>query len=191
MASRRRFVKLSKFLALLLRHHPERFGLQLDESGWASLPKVMDILARLPNFQWVDRSDVMHVVRQGTGDGKKRFRIEDDRIRALYGHSLDQHVQYRPVRPPARLYHGTSPGAISTIARQGLKPMGRQYVHLSPDRETAVDVGARHAARPVVISVRAQEADGAGITFYHPEEGVYLSQPIPPTFLELPQQKRP
>ncbi|HIP87010.1 MAG TPA: hypothetical protein EYH27_01050, partial [Anaerolineales bacterium] len=30
-------VRLSKFLALILRHQPERFGLVLDEEGWASL----------------------------------------------------------------------------------------------------------------------------------------------------------
>jgi RNA:NAD 2'-phosphotransferase (TPT1/KptA family) len=32
----RRLMKLSKFLALILRHQPERFALELDEEGWAS-----------------------------------------------------------------------------------------------------------------------------------------------------------
>jgi putative RNA 2'-phosphotransferase len=63
--------------------------------------------------------------------------------------------------------------------------MDRQYVHLSPDRETAILVGSRHAARPIVITIRAAEAHGAGIGFYHPTEAVYLAEMIPPTFLEV------
>jgi putative RNA 2'-phosphotransferase len=182
----RRLIKLSKFLALILRHQPERFALELDEEGWTPLSEVIEILKGLPNFRWANRSDVMEVVEEGTGDGKKRFEVEDGRIRALYGHSFDRPIQYEPAPPPARLYHGSSPDALAAIEREGLKPMGRQYVHLSPDRETAIKVGSRHGARPVVITVRAAEAHDAGIEFYHPEEAVYLARRVPPRFLELP-----
>jgi putative RNA 2'-phosphotransferase len=64
--------------------------------------------------------------------------------------------------------------------------MERQYVHLSLDRETAVKVGSRHTAHPVIVTVRAAEAHDAGIDFYHPEEAVYLAKRIPPQFLDLP-----
>ncbi len=191
MTNERRRIKLSKFLAYVLRHHPERYGLQLDDAGWTSLPQVLDILASLPSHRWADRSDVVDLVRHGTGDGKKRFEIEGDRIRALYGHSFDRRVQHEPVSPPERLYHGTSPKALETIRHQGLKPMGRQVVHLSRDRETAHRVGSRHASQPVVVTVRAAEAHQAGVTFYQPERGIYLSEPIPPAFLDLPETKRP
>jgi putative RNA 2'-phosphotransferase len=186
MKRQRRLIKLSKFLALILRHQPERFALELDAEGWASLSEVMEILRGLPNFRWANRSDVMEVVEEGTGDGKKRFEVEEGRIRALYGHSFDRPIQYEPSPPPARLYHGTSPGALEAIRREGLKPMERQYVHLSPDHETAIKVGSRHTPRPVIITVRAAEAHDAGIGFYHPEEAVYLAQRVPPRFLELP-----
>jgi putative RNA 2'-phosphotransferase len=181
----RRLVKLSKFLALILRHQPERFALALDDEGWASRAEVMEILKGLPNFRWANRSDVMHVVEQGTGDGRKRFKVEGDRIRALYGHSFARRIRHERARPPDRLYHGTSPEAVEAIRREGLRPMGRQYVHLSPDRETAVRVGARHAPRPIVITIRATEANEAGIAFFHPEEAVYLAEQIPPAFLNL------
>jgi len=83
----RRIVKLSKFLALILRHQPERFGLALDEEGWASLAEVMEVLQGLPNFRWATRADVMHIVEHGSGDGKRRFEVEGERIRARYGHT--------------------------------------------------------------------------------------------------------
>ncbi len=80
-------IKLSKFLLLILRHQPERFGLRLDEEGWASLSEVMEILRGLPNFRWATRADVMRIVEEGSGDAKRRFEVDGERIRALYDHS--------------------------------------------------------------------------------------------------------
>jgi putative RNA 2'-phosphotransferase len=183
MKRSRRLVKLSKFLALILRHQPERFALALDEAGWASLPEVMEILRGLPNFRWATRADVMHLVEEGSGDGKKRFEVEDDRIRARYGHSIDRRIRYEPCLPPRHLYHGTAPQALESIRREGLQPMGRQHVHLSPDPETAASVGSRHAEEPVVLTVRAAEAHAAGVPFYQAGEGVYLTPHVPPVYL--------
>ena len=198
----RRLTKLSKFLALILRHQPERFALQLDEEGWASLAEVMEILHGLPNFRWATRADVMEIVEQGTADGstglatggsagltaggKRRFEVEGDRIRARYGHSLAQPVVYEPCVPPALLYHGTSPAALDAIRREGLRPMERQYVHLSPDMETALRVGARHDEQPIVLTIRAAEAHAAGIEFYQADEALYLAKHVPAEYLDLP-----
>jgi putative RNA 2'-phosphotransferase len=185
----RRLTKLSKFLALILRHQPERFGLALDEEGWAPLSEVMEILRGLPNFRWATRADVRAVVETGTGDEKRRFEIAEARIRARYGHSLAQPIRYEPCAPPATLYHGTSPDSLEAIRREGLQPMERQYVHLSPDPETATRVGARHDDRPVVLAVHAAEAHAAGIAFYQADESVYLAKCIPVEYLEIPGGK--
>ena len=75
-------VRLSKFLTLILRHQPERFGLRLDDQGWASLPEVLEILRGLPNFRWATRADVMTIVEEGSGDDRRRFEVEGERIRA-------------------------------------------------------------------------------------------------------------
>lgn len=185
MTDQRRLVKLSKFLALILRHQPERFGLPLDEEGWASLPEVMEILHGLPNFRWATRADVMAVVEQGTGDDKRRFEVAEGRIRARYGHSLARPIRYEPCIPPPLLYHGTAPESLETIRREGLRPMERQYVHLSPDPATAIRVGARHDDRPVVLTVRAADAHAAGVAFHQADESVYLAKRIPVEFLEI------
>jgi putative RNA 2'-phosphotransferase len=184
MTDRRRLIKLSKFLALILRHQPERFALELDDEGWASLPEVMEILRGLPNFRWVNHADVMEVVEEGTSDGKCRFQVDGNRIRARYGHSIAQPIRYEPCTPPSLLYHGTSPDRLEAIRREGLKPMERQYVHLSPNSETAIRVGARHADHPIVLSVRAADAHAAGVEFYRADEAVYLVRHIPPEFLD-------
>ena len=189
MTESRRLVKLSKFLALILRHQPERFAVALDEEGWTPLSEVMEILHGLPNFHWATRADVMTVVEEGTGDGKHRFEVAEGHIRARYGHSLAQPIRYEPCTPPRRLYHGTSPQSLESIRREGLRPMGRQYVHLSPDHKTAVRVGVRHTDQPIILTVRAAEAQAAGIKFYQADEAVYLVKHIPPEFLEVGKRK--
>ncbi len=182
-------VKLSKFLSLILRHQPERFGLKLDEEGWASLPEVMEILRGLPNFRWATRADVLELVEKGSGDDKRRFEVAGERIRARYGHTIALKTESPTCTPPSCLYHGTSPRALKHIRKEGLRPMRRQYVHLSADPETAARVGARHASNPVVLTVRAAEAAAAGISFYKVDESIYLSKAIPPEFLEFPSQE--
>lgn len=81
-----RMVRLSKFLSLLLRHHPARFPIPMDDEGYASLDEVLRILKGLPNFRWAGRKDVEEVV---AAHGRRRFEIDPKRrrIRALHGRS--------------------------------------------------------------------------------------------------------
>ncbi|MEA3459850.1 MAG: RNA 2'-phosphotransferase [Chloroflexota bacterium] len=187
----RRFRQLSKFLSLLLRHRPDRFGLPLDPQGWAKLDEVMEIIHSLPNLSWAAREDVLSIIREDTGDGKRRFELSEDGslIRATYGHSLDQKLKYRPIKSPPLLYHGTAPRALFSIRKDGLRPMGCEYVYLSADVETAIQVGRCRTNAPVLIAIQAAEAWAAGVEFYRTTEAVYLSQPIPPEFLEQFQSR--
>jgi putative RNA 2'-phosphotransferase len=84
----RRRVKLSRFLALILRHQPARFGLAPDAEGWVGLAEVLEILHGLPNFRWATRLDVTEIAQRGSGDGRLRFELDGGRIR------------YRPTQPP-------------------------------------------------------------------------------------------
>ena len=83
------------------------------------------------------------------------------------------------------LCHGTSPDVVDEILRSGLKPMGRQYVHLSPDRATATSVGGRKHATPVILLVDAKAADAAGIAFYRGNDHVWLADAVPPAFIAV------
>jgi putative RNA 2'-phosphotransferase len=63
--------------------------------------------------------------------------------------------------------------------------MRRQYVHLSIDVETAIQVGRRKARPPVVIQVRAGEAASRGVRFYRGNDMVWLADTVPPEYLAL------
>ena len=89
-----------------------------------------------------------------------------------------------PAEPPAYLYHGTVGHALDAIRADGLRPMNRHHVHLSPDRETAVRVGARRGT-PVVLAVDAGTMHRAGHLFHVSANGVWLTDSVPPEFLRL------
>jgi putative RNA 2'-phosphotransferase len=114
---------------------------------------------------------------------KQRHEMQGKRIRAMYGHSLPILRTRTNVSPPATLFHGTSESAFQNIRTEGLKPMGRQQVHLSVDVETAVEVGRRKAALPVVVGIRALLAHSSGVEFYRGNEKVWLADAIPPQYV--------
>ncbi len=115
----RRKVRVSKFLALVLRHDPARIGIELDPSGWAGIDELLAARHALP-----------------------------------------------------------------AVLADGLRPMARQYVHLSGDEATALEVGRRHG-HPVVLAVDSQRMYRDGHDFFVTANGVWLTERVPPSYLRL------
>ena len=170
----------SKFLSLVLRHEPQRIGIEMDASGWVVVDDLLEKLAL--NGQPLSRDELEEIFR--TSD-KKRFTLSPDktRIRAAQGHSIGVSLGLEPVEPPAVLYHGTAAKNVAMIRVEGLKPMSRDHVHLSLDRATAQKVGMRHG-RPHILRVRAAQMYANGQAFYRAENGVWLTDFIDPAFIE-------
>jgi putative RNA 2'-phosphotransferase len=175
----RRTVKVSKYLSKHLRHQPARIGLTLDESGWVEIGTLLEAAAA-HGFR-ISRDELDHVV--ATND-KQRFAIEGTRIRASQGHSIDVDLGLPPAKPPAYLYHGTVARNLDAIRAEGLRPMNRHDVHLSPDRDTAARVGARRG-RPVVLTVDAGAMHRDGHVFHVSANGVWLTEAVPPQYLRF------
>ena len=67
--------------------------------------------------------------------------------------------------------------------KDGLKPMTRQWVHISPTYETAMKVGSRHG-KPIVLRVKAKEFVAAGNKLFLSDNGVWLAMAVPSSYLE-------
>ena len=178
-------VRVSKQLALMLRHRPEAFGIALDRFGFAPLEDVL--VAVKERDAEITRSDIQEIVDD---PGKQRFEILEDRIRARYGHSVPIQLDREPVEPSEFLYHGTDPTAAEVIEREGLKPAGRQYVHLSLTPEVATQIGRRRSDTPVILRILAGQAHRAGIKFYDCGQ-VILTENVPPEFVERLSEEPP
>lgn len=173
--------KLSKFLSLILRHKPEEIGISLDEHGWAEVEPLMDGINRTGRYQ-IDRTVLEEIVRT---DEKGRYAFNEDgtKIRANQGHSVQVDVELTQCEPPEFLWHGTAGRFVPAILAEGLKPMSRLYVHLSPDEETARKVGTRHG-KPHIFRVKSGEMARQGYPFYKSANGVWLTERVPADYLE-------
>lgn len=168
--------KASKRLSYLLRHCREPLYISL-EGGWASVDQILHVLR-------ISRDQLDQIVAQ---DEKTRYAFDESgtKIRANQGHSIpDVRIEFTSPEPPEYLYHGTAVRFLDGIMRDGLKPMTRQWVHISPNYETAVNVGMRHG-EPVVLRVKAREFAAAGNGLYLADNGVWLAKAVPPSYLEI------
>lgn len=172
---------ISKFLSYILRHQPEAVGLSLDKDGWAV---ITDLILCAKQEGYILDPDIIQAVI--TSSDKKRFILSDDglHIRAAQGHSTQQvDIAYQEKTPPDILYHGTATRFISEIREQGLLPMSRQYVHLSTDEVTAIQVGQRHG-KPLVLKIKALTMYEQGFKFFQAENGVWLTSSVPYQFIQ-------
>lgn len=174
----REHVRISKFLSLVLRHRPERIGIELDEHGWVKIDVLLRAAAA--HGRSITKEQLEAVVTQ---NDKQRFAIEAGRVRASQGHSVEIDLQLEALDPPQLLHHGTATRFLDAIRVEGLRPMNRHHVHLSSDRATATKVGARHG-KAVVLTVAAGSMAEAGHVFHRSQNGVWLTEHVPPQFLD-------
>ena len=175
----KRLVKVSKYLSRHLRHEPERLGIELAPGGWIEVDALLAAFAAR-SFA-VTREELEEVVAR---NDKRRFSFDESgtRIRANQGHSVEIDLGLAPAEPPAVLYHGTARARLDAILAEGLRRMGRHHVHLSADADTATRVGARHG-KPAVLEVAAARMAADGHRFFVSDNGVWLTDAVPPGYL--------
>lgn len=172
--------EVSKFLSLVLRHAPEKIDLPLDKQGWAETQVLLRRAKKAGKL--FDETTLKRVVAE---NDKQRFTLSANgqRIRAAQGHSLKNiDLGLTPAQPPELLWHGTARDVLDAIFAQGLLPGRRQYVHLSKDQHTALSVGARHG-KAVALGVEAGRMAQDGFVFLQADNGVWLTQQVPPSYL--------
>lgn len=171
--------KISIKIAFLLRHSTDPLYIDLN-GGWALADDIINkIRKEHPGF---DRACLEEIVSK---DNKGRYSFDKSGayIRANQGHSIpDVKIEMVKLEPPELLYHGTAARFLPLIANEGLKPMTRQFVHISSDYETALKVGKRHGT-PVVLLIRARDMVADGYDFFISDNGVWQTKFVPPEYL--------
>ncbi|MDM1384418.1 RNA 2'-phosphotransferase [Myroides marinus] len=170
---------IGKFLSLVLRHEPSKIGITLDDNGWADVEELISKCAK--HRVSFTRKELDEIVET---NNKKRYSFNEDetKIRANQGHSIAVDLEFTAIEPPMFLYHGTADRFLNSIEAEGVKKMSRQHVHLSQDKETAINVGSRHG-RVVVLTILAGKMYEDGIVFYQSANGVWLTDYIDPKYI--------
>lgn len=173
--------ELSKELSYALRHAPQEYGITLDGEGWADMAQLIAAINQKGGYERpITADDIDYIIRNAK---KARHEVCEGRIRACYGHSVEQKIEKTPAKAPDILYHATSHKAWKAIKNEGLKPMARQYVHLSADKETALEAGRRKDRNPVLLTVNAAAMQAAGIKFYLGNGKIWLCDYVPPEYI--------
>ena len=174
--------KISKFISLVLRHNPDIIKIKLDANGWAITD---ELIQGLNNHGYKVTVDDLKEIVYNDAKGRYSFSNDNTKIRANQGHSIKVDVELAEYKPPTYLYHGTGVKSLCEIKEHGLRPMGRLYVHLSKDYNTAIDVGKRHGT-PIVLKIKSAEMHSKGFVFYQSENNVWLTNSVPVEYIEFP-----
>ena len=175
---------ISKRLSYWLRHKPEQIGIEILDNGWTDV----EVLIQKANEtfggdQELNFEDIKYVVDNQLPE-KRRLDFNEDltQIRANQGHSINIKMNFLEVKPPVILYHGAPVGVIDQIMKEGLKKMSRHHVHLSVDKDTAAKVGSRRG-KFEILEVEAMRMRADGHTIYISDNGVYLTDEVPPEYI--------
>lgn len=181
-------LEIEKNMAYILRHAAVLLGYEMDPVGYM---KVDDLLKEINNATLKPTLDIVKGIIQNSK--KKRFELSEDGIfiRAVQGHSIeginpefkkitDEHIQ---------AYHGTTEQALALISQSGfLKSMSRNYIHLSPEKDTAITVGKRYAkgSDVVILVIDLLNLQASGVDVFISSNNVILvKEPIPLEFISI------
>ena len=169
-------VKVSRYMSYLLRHNPE--NLKINRHGFVSLE---DLVEKVKERFQIDKKFLFDIVEKSK---RKRFEIVEDKIRALYGHTIPVKLELEEDKTVKVLYHGTTDDAASEILKVGLKAMKRRWAHLSPTIEIATRIGLRRTKEPVILEIDAEAARKNGGRFLKATDTVYLCSYVQPEHIK-------
>ena len=166
----RRKVKVSKLMTYLLRHKP---GF-VDSRGWTSLEKLLEEVRR--KYPEVTLKDIVEIAES---DEKGRYEISGNKIRARYGHTFPVIIEMRESYE-GKLFHGTSCESAERIVREGIKPMERNYVHLTTSIDIAMENARRKGKCIVIFEVDPKCLRSRGLKVYEASEKIKVTKYVPP-----------
>lgn len=179
--------QLGRTLAGVLRHFPERFGLDMDEQGFVSIRAFINALRESNRrYHWLRPHHIVAIIET---DPKGRYQISNDLMRATYGHSLELDLKLPTENIPDRLYYPATPEEADIILETGLRPSDRKMVHLSRTYQDALNAGKVRVEAPVILEIDAAEAIRKGNTIFQAGKTVFLAQQIPPEFLSRKEEE--
>ncbi|MGA1873906.1 MAG: RNA 2'-phosphotransferase [Thermoplasmatota archaeon] len=180
---------LGRIMAGILRHFPEKFGLQMDEEGFVDIYKLVSAIKRKrgDRMRWLRPTHIIGLVET---DPKGRYQVDSNHVRATYGHSIELSMSLPTDNIPERLYYPANPEEVDEVLGGGLQPVDRTMVHLSKTWNDAYEAGIhREGPDPVIIRIDADEAQNNGIIIQRAGKTVFTVEEIPAEFLRLSDEE--
>lgn len=174
--------RVGRIMAGVLRHFPDKFGVEMDAHGWVNLREFVDQLREeKERLHWVRP---YHIVAIVATDPKGRYQIEGELIRATYGHSLELDLSDLPSENvPEQLYFPVAEEELDIVLERGLTPTDRKKVHLSRTYENALAAGLRRADAPIILRVDAERMMQDDYEILQAGKTVFVTDEVPAEYL--------
>lgn len=178
---------LGRTMAGILRHFPERYGLEMDDHGWVDLRDfITGVQIRHKKFRFLKPFHVLGVIET---DPKGRYEFRDGKIRATYAHSFDVDLDLPTDNIPDILYFPTTSEECNIMLEIGLRPSDRKMVHLSGRMDAAIEAGQVRVRDPIILEVDAKGAIEKGVEIQKAGKWIYITKEVPPEFLKKIEAK--
>ena len=172
---------LGRILALVLRHAPEKFDVDMDINGWVATRDLSNAIANSRrHLHWVR---AWHFEAIANADEKGRWQVENEMIRATYGHSIEIELDLPTDDIPEALFYPCEPDEVETMLEYGITAGDRKNVHLSRSIRNAMEAGHVRIDRPAILEVDTVRAIADGNIIYRAGTTVFLTDEVPGAYL--------
>jgi putative RNA 2'-phosphotransferase len=172
---------LGRMLALVLRHAPEKFGVDMDINGWVNARELSDAIGnQRRHYHWLRG---WHFEAIANADEKGRYQVENGMIRATYGHSIELDLDLPTDDIPEVLFYPCQADEVETYMEYGITAGDRKNVHLSRTIANAMEAGHVRIHRPTILEVDTTRAIADGHVIYRAGKTVFLTDEVPGEYL--------
>ncbi len=176
MMSDRELDSLGRIMAGVLRHFPEKLGVNVDGHGWVDISEFVEAVGgSRSGFHWLREE---HIEAIAMTDPKGRYQIDGGMVRATYGHTIDVRLDDLPPAEIDDFYYPVTEEEIDIILEGGLNPIDRRSVHLSGSIEKAIEAGKVRTEVPLILRIDGKKAMEDGVKIYKAGKDVYVTDHI-------------
>ena len=181
--------RIGRIMAGVLRHFPEKFGLEMDEHGWIEVEDIVrQIRRQKEKLHWLKPHHIEAIVLT---DPKGRYQVDKDRVRATYGHSIEVDLDLPTDNIPDTLFYPVTEEELDVVLERGLQPTERKWVHLSRTLQNAQEAGQRRGDNPIILAIDAQPAIKGGTVIKQAGKTVFICEEVPAKFLRVVEDAPP
>jgi len=180
---------IARKLALVLRHAPEKFDLEMDINGWIDVRDIVNKFKSSGRRQHWLRPHHLRAITET--DPKGRYEVRGNMMRATYGHTVEIELDLPTSDIPDSLFFPCDPDEAENLVQVGLNPGDRAHVHLSSSIRAAAEAGRFHRDDPAILEVDTARMVANGETVWHAGITVYLTENVSGEYLSIVDPEDP
>lgn len=178
---------MSRAVLGMLRHGDQSKVVRHDCFGMFAVSDFVTVVQQ--RFQSIAQEVFAECLKRVTDSliAMEKIEYHGNKVRALYGHSLRRVIVGEMKWPKTELFHATHKRHLDSILKNGLRPQGRTWVHLTSNERYATTIlrNYDYEGSSVLLRVVPDLLEDFDITFRKPNSHVWLVNRVPPVGIKI------